>query len=112
VFGELRAGKTKRHVLLVSGDGPTLFGRYLGEAEKNALKIDLDSLAVTYYEPSGERRDLEAGVNVKMGLGQLLSGMNMDQVWKHALRGKTAGNLSDPGRDAKRLGADLVCGGN
>jgi hypothetical protein len=110
VFAEAHDSKEKRSVLLVSGDASTLFARYLGEAEKKGLRLDLEALSIIYYDQGAERRELEAGVSVKMGLGQLLANMTMEQVWKHALRGRTAGDLPDPEGEGLRIGADVVCG--
>ena len=74
------------------------------------MRIDFDSLVVVYYGQDGSRRELAGGAEVRMGLGQLLTGMTMEQVWRSKLKGNPSSDLPDPEREARRIGADLVCG--
>jgi len=86
-----------------------LFGRYAEDAKASKIALEAQELTVYFYT-SNKRQRMQAGVDVVMTLGHLFSGLTWNQLWRKHLRDKSAQDLPDALREAKALGADMVCG--
>lgn len=101
-------GDTDAQVLLVNGDGPTLFQQFVDLTRTRGRTVDWKSLTVYVYEPNA------AGVTKlrwsKPKLGEALMGVTAIGKWKRILREKRSEARGSAAEDALGLHSDLVCG--
>lgn len=91
-----------KKVYLAGGEAIGLFEKYLEEASKKGLKINLRSLEVVYWDGKTEH-------TIKPGWGTIFSGETPKAWWRKELKNKEA--KLDPNRVSKALqyGWDVVC---
>lgn len=91
-----------KKVYLAGGDALGLFERYLQEANKKGVKINLRGLEVVFWDGKTER-------TVKPGWGTLFSGEGIKTWWKKELQNREAKFDSNRVAKALQYGWDVVC---
>ncbi len=91
-----------KKVYLAGGEALGLFEKYLEEANKKGIKINLRSLEVVYWDGKTEH-------TIKPGWGTIFSGETPKAWWRKELKNKEA--KYDPTRvsKAQQYGWDIVC---